>query len=220
MIKIIGIYSITNKINNKKYIGYSIDIKRRWATHKRNLKNNKHENDHLQKAYNKYGENAFKYQIVEECTQEELKNKEKYWIAFYDSKNNGYNMSEGGDGILNPTEDVRKKISEALKGEKNGMYGVHLIGELNGMYGKCHSEETKKILSEKAKQRVAEKSNRRRPVQASTGEIFQTMKEAAAWAGVKDGSSIGKACKGVTKTAGAHPDTKEKLSWKFRDDLK
>lgn len=127
MIKIIGIYSITNKINNKKYIGYSIDIKRRWATHKRDLKNNKHENDHLQKAYNKYGENAFKYQIIEECTQEELKNKEKYWITFYNSKNNGYNMSEGGDGILNPTEDVRKKISEALKGEKNGMYGVHLL---------------------------------------------------------------------------------------------
>ena len=70
MIKIIGIYSITNTLNNKRYIGYSIDIQRRWATHKRDLKNNKHENDHLQKAYNKYGEDAFKFEIIEECTKE------------------------------------------------------------------------------------------------------------------------------------------------------
>ena len=146
MIKIIGIYSITNTLNNKRYIGYSIDIQRRWTTHKRDLKNNKHENSHLQNAYNKYGENAFEFEIIEECTKENIKDKEKYWIAFYNSKNEGYNMSEGGDGILNPTEDVRKKISEGLKGEKNGMYGVHLTGELNGMYGKQHTEETKKIL--------------------------------------------------------------------------
>ena len=129
-------------------------------------------------------------------------------------------MFECGDGILNQNEDVRKKISEGLKGEKNGMYGIHLIGELNGMYGKQHTEETKKILSEKAKLRVGEKSNRKRPVQASTGEIFYTMKEAVKWAGLKDGSSIGKACRGITKTAGKHPQTKEPLSWKYRDDLK
>ena len=220
MIKIIGIYSITNTLNNKRYIGYSIDIQRRWTTHKRDLQNNKHENSHLQNAYNKYGENAFEFEIIEECIKENIKEKEKYWIAFYNSKNEGYNMSEGGDGILNPTEDVRKKISEGLKGEKNGMYGVHLIGELNGMYGKQHTEETKKILSEKAKLRVGEKSNRKRPVQASTGEIFYTMKEAVKWAGLKDGSSIGKACRGITKTAGKHPQTKEPLSWKYRDDLK
>ena len=103
---------------------------------------------------------------------------------------------------------------------KNGMYNVHLTGELNGMYGKTHSERSKQLMSEKAKQRVGEKSSRRRPVQASTGEIFYTMIEAAKWAGCLDSSSIGKACKGITKTAGRHPVTKEKLSWQYRDDLK
>ena len=49
---------------------------------------------------------------------------------------------------------------------------------------------------------------------------FYTMKEAVKWAGLKDGSSIGKACRGITKTAGKHPQTKEPLSWKYRDDLK
>lgn len=129
-------------------------------------------------------------------------------------------MSDGGDGILNPTDDIRRKISEGLKGAQNGMYGVSLIGSLNGMYGKKHTEETRQILSEKAKQRVKEKSNRSRPVQASTGEIFYTMMDAAEWAGVKDSSSIGKACNGICKTAGKHPVTGEKLIWKYRDDLK
>lgn len=214
----IGIYSITNIINNKKYIGYSIDIARRWQTHKRDLKNNKHENEHLQNAYNLYGEDSFVYEIIEECKENQLKEHEKYWIKYYNSKENGYNMSDGGDGILNPPEDVRKKISEGLKGSKNGMYGVHLTGEKNGMYGKHHTEETKKILSEQAKQRIGAKSNRARKVQASTGEIFDTMIEAAQWAGCKDSSSIGKACKGTTKTAGKHPITGERVGWKYIDD--
>ena len=214
----IGIYSILNLQNNKRYIGYSIDIQRRWQTHKRDLKNNKHENEHLQNAYNLYGEENFVYEVIEECSIEEIKEREKYWIKYYNSKEDGYNMSEGGDGILNPTEDVRKKISEGLKGSKNGMYGVHLTGEKNGMYGKHHTEETRKILSEKAKLRTGKNSNRARKVQASTGEIFDTMIEAARWAGCKDGSSIGKACRGAAKTAGIHPTTKERLGWKYIDD--
>ena len=98
------------------------------------------------------------------------------------------------------------------------MYGVHLTGEKNGMYGKKHTEETKKKMSEKAKIRTGKDTNRARKVQASTGEIFDTMIEAAKWAGCKDGSSIGKACKGVAKTAGKHPVTRERLAWKYIDN--
>lgn len=213
-----GIYSILNLQNNKRYIGYSVDISRRWQTHKRDLKNNKHENDHLQAAYNKYGADSFQYSIIEECPVDELKERERYWIEYYDSRKNGYNETDGGDGLINPSIDIRKKISDGLKGEKNGMYGVHLCGELNGMYGKKHTEETKKKLSEIAKMRTGKDAARSRRVQASTGEIFDTMIEAAQWAGCKDGSSIGKACKGTTKTAGKHPVTKERISWRYLDD--
>ena len=211
-----GIYCIENTLNHNKYIGLSTQIEIRWQNHKRLLKRGKHENAHLQNAYNKYGD-VFIFYVIEECEQEQLNEREKYWIKFYDTKNHGYNESEGGGGIFNPTDDVRRKISDGLKGEKNGMYGVHLCGKLNPNYGKTHSEETRKKISEAQKQRTGEKSARARKVQASTGEIFNVMLDAIKWAGLKDVSSIGKVCKGIAKTAGRHPITGERLSWKFID---
>ena len=212
-----GIYCIENTLNHNKYIGLSTQIEIRWQNHKRLLKRGKHENAHLQNAYNKYGD-VFIFYVIEECEQEELNEREKYWIKFYDTKNHGYNESEGGGGIFNPTDDVRRKISEGLKGEKNGMYGMHLCGEQNAWFGKHHTEETKKKISEMRKNKYTGKdSPYAKRVQASTGEIFDTMKEAAQWAGVKDISSIGKACKGVSKTGGKHPITGERISWKYID---
>jgi len=220
VITIIGIYSITNTINNKKYIGHTTDIKRRWQYHQGYLKRQKHDNAHLQEDYNKYGADSFKYEVIEECEEDQLEEKEIYWIAFYDAKNNGYNMTDGGGGLVNPTDDVKAKISKNLSGERNGMYGVRMLGKDNPNYGRKHTPEEKAKMSEKAKLRVGMKSLVRRPVQASTGEIFYLMKDAMVWAGLKDISSIGKCCKGVAKTAGRHPVTNEPLTWKYRDDLK
>ena len=60
-----GIYKITNLKNNKGYIGQSSDIKKRWRNHKFELKNNIHNNPYLQNAFNKYGEEAFEFRIIE-----------------------------------------------------------------------------------------------------------------------------------------------------------
>ena len=138
-----------------------------------------------------------------------------YWIKYYDSKKNGYNMSDGGDGILNPTKDVREKISKKLRGKNSGMYGVPLPIEKRGMLGKHHTAEARRIMSEKSKLRTGKNAGRARKVQASTGETFDVMLDAIKWAGLKDGSSIGRACRGVAKTAGRHPITNEKLQWKY-----
>lgn len=101
MNKSIGIYKITNKINNKIYIGQSNNIKRRWSEHKKHFKNYNN-NILLYKAFNKYGIDNFKFEILELCSEDELNNLEKYYIEFYNScvksKNGwGYNMTYGGN---------------------------------------------------------------------------------------------------------------------------
>ena len=63
--KICGIYKIENKINHKIYIGQSNDIETRWTHHKWELNNHKHSNNHLQKAWDKFGEENFIFEIVE-----------------------------------------------------------------------------------------------------------------------------------------------------------
>lgn len=93
-----GIYSITNNVNDKKYIGQSLDIKHRWRHHINELKKNNHANSHLQNAWNKYGEEKFNFEIIQICAPSELDMKEQYWIKYYDSMKNGYNLCMGGGG--------------------------------------------------------------------------------------------------------------------------
>lgn len=97
--KICGIYKITNKINGKVYIGQSRDIKNRIRVHKYDFQKNKHHNPHFQKSWNKYGKDNFKFEIIEECEENELNKNEQYWINFYNSfdSNLGYNLTNGGD---------------------------------------------------------------------------------------------------------------------------
>ena len=95
------IYKITNKINNKVYIGKTCrDIQTRWNEHwSKSL--NKEDNVHLHNAMRKYGKDAFNIELIEHCnTSEELSEKEQYYIALYDSRNRlkGYNLTIGGDG--------------------------------------------------------------------------------------------------------------------------
>ena len=60
-----GIYCIENISTNKKYIGQSVDIHTRWCHHRSELKNHTHFNDYLQKSWDKYGEDDFKFYVIE-----------------------------------------------------------------------------------------------------------------------------------------------------------
>ena len=95
----IGIYKITNIINNKCYIGQSIDINRRWYDHKYKAlyKNDISYNSALHSAMRKYGIENFVLEIVEECKENQLDEREKYWIKESNSLTpNGYNILTGG----------------------------------------------------------------------------------------------------------------------------
>lgn len=91
MMIMIGIYKITKKIDGKSYIGQSNDIQRRFNEHKTK------KGLIIDQAIQKYGISAFNFEILEECSLEELNSREKYWIAFYNTyKGFGYNCNEGG----------------------------------------------------------------------------------------------------------------------------
>jgi group I intron endonuclease len=67
--KITGIYLITSKINNKKYVGQAVDITKRWQRHLQDLKANRHPNKHLQRHFNKYLVEDLTFEILEEVTE-------------------------------------------------------------------------------------------------------------------------------------------------------
>ena len=94
-----GIYKIKNKINGKIYIGQSNNIERRWREHKsRSLnKENKDCNMKIYEAIKTYGLTNFELSIIEKCKKEELRDREIYWINYYNSMdfNFGYNTDNG-----------------------------------------------------------------------------------------------------------------------------
>lgn len=75
-----GIYKITCIVNGKIYIGSSIDIARRFREHRSRLKMQTHSSVHLQRSWNKHGKDKFLFSIIEECDQNNLIEREQYWI--------------------------------------------------------------------------------------------------------------------------------------------
>ena len=102
-----GIYKITNLINGKVYIGQSIDIQKRWKYHLSDAfyKNAPDYNCIFHQAIRKYGKESFKFEVLEECSPEDLNSREKFYINYYKSFSNnhefGYNMTPGGDREFN-----------------------------------------------------------------------------------------------------------------------
>lgn len=87
----IGIYKITKRENGKSYIGQSNDIERR-------IKEHQYKTDiPIDIAIQKYGKDAFTYEVIEECKLDELDEREIYWIAYFNTyKGFGYNCNSGG----------------------------------------------------------------------------------------------------------------------------
>lgn len=120
----IGIYKITNKVNGKCYIGQSIHIKKRFQEHIKSKFNTP-----LCKAFKKYGIDNFTFEVIEECEEKKLNEREIYYIKFFHScvDEYGYNLTYGGDGnIAGVSEITKNKLSECRKGKKNPMFGRKL----------------------------------------------------------------------------------------------
>jgi group I intron endonuclease len=110
----IGVYKITNTVDGKVYIGSTtIDTNWRWSTHKSLLKIGKHHNRHLQRAWNKYGESAFTFEVVEQgVTKEEIRSKERSWIQKFFGVNCYNATTEAAGRPANPNKKHQRTMAE------------------------------------------------------------------------------------------------------------
>lgn len=143
------VYKTTNLINNKIYIG-------------------QHRSDNfdaqylgsgklIRRAFKKYGIENFKCEVIEWCeTKEQLIAREIYWIHAYKAQDKciGYNISNGGEGILSPMPEVMREhlricnTGKKLSDETRKKLKEKHSGENNGFYGKQHTVETKQHISD------------------------------------------------------------------------
>ncbi len=113
-----GIYAIRNLVNNKLYIGLAVNLKYRREWHFARLRKDKHCNEHLQKAFNKYGEDNFIFEVLEYCTEDLLFQKEHSWCSNFNvhDRHFGYNIKPTDPtGIAGQSNETKLKISNTSK---------------------------------------------------------------------------------------------------------
>ncbi len=150
-----GIYRITNTVNGHFYIGQSRNIKRRWYLHKNNATKTKKHYTVLEKAFKKYGIEAFAFEIIEFCSVDDLDSREMFYISKMHPQ---YNMNSGGAGNNDYVcrEETKKLLSTYGKRQwdnydeetKKKIVQSQLTGPRKGSH---RSQETKALLAERSK---------------------------------------------------------------------
>ena len=190
------IYVRPNKINGKKYVGQATDLEVRqykWA-----CLSQPYAGPAINRARAKYGIDAFDFEILKECEDEELDYWEKYYIKELNTKAPyGYNLTDGGGGMSGYTlsEEHKKKLSEALKGIKR-------------------LEETRKKLSENHKGKYNTKCSKSvLQIDKNTNQViaeFPSMMEVERQLGYSKGN-ICQCCNGKRKSAYGY-------IWKYKEE--
>jgi group I intron endonuclease len=157
-----GIYEWRNIFTGTVLYGQSVDMPRRFKEHRSRAIRGAHENPHFQAAWNKYGESAFVWSIVEvvEDLSIPLTPIEQ---RYYESTTNRYNEVPPADHSA-ITEEIRNKISLKLKGKKQSQN--HILNRALARKGCKPSQETKNYISTSLKGYWANKSPEERRAEA------------------------------------------------------
>lgn len=169
--KICGVYKITHIASGKSYIGISKDIYRRWVQHK-SWVNTGARRSAIYSAMQKYGIDAFSWQIIEECSKDDLEMREQHWIAVFDTFRNGYNLTAGGEYNKEVSEETRKRMSESHKGKKQTQELIEKRvkrGSEHFAYGKQRDVATKQKISQSLTGKKHSEETKAKQSKAHTG---------------------------------------------------
>jgi group I intron endonuclease len=128
----IGIYKIKNKVTGKSYIGSSKQIEKRWEQHLQTLKKGIHHSILLQRAWNKYEESSFQFEVLEECEEDVLLEREQRYLNMKPEYNVGLQASGGDNFSKHPNkreilkrriQTQKNKLSKLTSKERKRIYG-------------------------------------------------------------------------------------------------
>ena len=207
------IYIITNLINGKQYVGKTLfSVERRWKEHKQDYLRKRNEKRPLYNAMEKYGVKNFRIDTLEECTAEDSSEREQYWIQYYNTFHEGYNVTLGGDG------KKRLNYKQILHDYDTTQLSARAIAEKNN----CSVDSIKNIVAQYRtdpnwKDRCAYEHrinnlgiSGKSVVCIELNKIFPSATSAANWL-IQEGriksqsygrSTIPKVCRGEAKTVG------------------
>lgn len=199
------IYLITNKINGKQYVGQTVrSLEERFNEHKRHA-------GVVGRAIKKYGAENFVYEIIDRADDiETLNRKEIEYIQRLGTVEPfGYNLCYGGENTMGYNHRQESKVKMSMVQKERG----NQVGSKNHFFGKKHSEETrekmrlawknKRTMTEEMKQKLKESHPKKAVINLTTGERFESIKEAAEKFGI-EATHITRVCKGKRKSCGGY----------------
>lgn len=173
-----GIYKIENRLNGKVYVGSSVDIERRWKTHRRALRGGCHYNPYLQHSWDKHGEDAFVLTVLEEVETDTLLATEQRCINEYLGRN-CYNIARSATSVMlgrTHTKETCRKLSDARKRrvtseETRCKMRTIMMGNKRGL-GYRHTDEARRKMSAASKGHVVSEETRAKIGAAHIGNKY------------------------------------------------
>lgn len=181
---ITGVYRIS-LADGRSYIGSSVDVRQRWYVHRLQLNRNEHHSPYLQRAWNKYGEDSFTFEVVEECERSALIDVEQRWIDKCIPEFNALPTARSRLGVAH-TEETKRKIGDANRGRSKSEETLRKLSEsLTGrvvtaatrekislaLTGRSIPQESRAKMSVAKKGRVVSDEERRRFTERMTGRV-------------------------------------------------